>query len=266
MQVKKTELVEKYKIKVREQARKQFDEAELRQLAESILREQLQPIGLLPDYTLCWGERRWRAAMLHEQITHLWAVILDKPMTESDFRLRQATENFLRENLTSAEKTHAIAELKRLNPTWTNKDVAEHLKIDAGQVTRLLSVFDCIPDVQQAYFAGQIGGAVYGISKLLAEQQREGLAMALAGATREQIASHGKKKRTRTTETVRVSRIKCLLPSGVTLVASGQTLSLDELIDALGEAQKEAKKAREQGLDAKTFQAVMKDKAAAAGV
>ena len=37
-------------------------------------------------------------------------------------------------------------------------------------------------------------------------------------------------------------------------------MSLDDLIESLGEAQKEAKKAREQGLDAKTFQAVMKEK------
>jgi len=63
---------------------------------------------------------------------------------------------------------------------------------------------------------------------------------------------------------VRVKRIACPLPSGVSIVVSGEELSLDDLIEALGEAQKEAKKAREQGLDAKTFRAVMKDKAKAA--
>ncbi len=169
MLVKRTELVDKHQIKVNEQARKQSDKAELLRLGESLLVEQLQPIGLLPDFTLCWGERRWRAAMLLDQITHLWAVILDQPMTESAFRILQLTENLFREDLTAAEKTQGIAELKRLNPAWTNKEVAEHLKIDASKVTRLLSVFDCLPEVQQAYFAGQITGAVYGISKLPAD-------------------------------------------------------------------------------------------------
>ena len=54
--------------------------------------------------------------------------------------------------------------------------------------------------------------------------------------------------------------MKCMLASGVCIVASGEGLSLDDLIEGLGEAQREAKKAREQGLDAKTFQAVLKDK------
>ena len=40
------------------------------------------------------------------------------------------------------------------------------------------------------------------------------------------------------------------------IVASGEGLTLDDLIESLGEAQREAKKAREQGLDARTFQAV----------
>lgn len=58
-----------------------------------------------------------------------------------------------------------------------------------------------------------------------------------------------------------MKRIACPLPSGISVTVSGAELSLDELIDALGEAQKQAKKAREDGLDAKTFTAVLKDKA-----
>src|ERR1700722_9911493 len=99
MQAKRTELVDKLKIKAKEQARKAFDKAELLRLGVSMYVEQIQPIGLTPDYTLCWGERRWRAAMLHDKITHLWAVILDKPMTESEFRVLQLAENMSRENL-----------------------------------------------------------------------------------------------------------------------------------------------------------------------
>ncbi len=60
MLVKRTELVDKHQIKVNEQARKQSDKAELLRLGESLLVEQLQPIGLLPDFTLCWGEHAGR--------------------------------------------------------------------------------------------------------------------------------------------------------------------------------------------------------------
>jgi|SRR5579872_307741 len=264
MLVKRTELVDKHKIKVEGgQARKHFDQAELQRLAESLLVEQLQPIGLTPEYTLCWGERRWRAAMLHDKITHLWAVFLDKPMTESEFRVLQLTENMSRENLKPAEITQGIAELKRLDPTWSNRDVADHLKIDASQVTRLLSVFDCIAEVQKAYFAGQIGGVVYGISKLPAEQQMEALAMALAGATREQIESHGKKKRNGTREVVRVGRVKIQLRSGVAVGLSGTELGMSGVVESLAETLKEARKAHDAGFDVKTWQSMMADKAKA---
>ena len=57
-----------------------------------------------------------------------------------------------------------------------------------------------------------------------------------------------------------------MLPSGVTIVASGAHLSLDEFIESLAESQREAKKAREQGLDARTFQSVMRDKARNSGL
>jgi hypothetical protein len=64
---------------------------------------------------------------------------------------------------------------------------------------------------------------------------------------------------------VRLARCKLSLACGVNVTVSGEQLSLDDLIDALGEAQKEAKKARDQSLDVKTFQAVMRDKAKAGG-
>ena len=77
---------------------------------------------------------------------------------------------------------------------------------------------------------------------------------------RDAIVQAGRKSRNGNSPSVKVTRVKCQLPSGVCIVASGNGLSLDDLIESLGEAQKEAKKARDQGLDAKTFQSVMKDK------
>jgi hypothetical protein len=60
---------------------------------------------------------------------------------------------------------------------------------------------------------------------------------------------------------VRVTRLKVPLPGGATVQVSGAGISLDDAIEATSEALKAMKKAREDGLDSKTAQAVFKDKA-----
>ena len=47
----------------------------------------------------------------------------------------------------------------------------------------------------------------------------------------------------------------------MTVIIVGNDLGLDEVIDALGNAQKEARKGRDQNLDVKTWSAVMRDRA-----
>ena len=76
----KYEKLDKNKIKVRSkpQARQNLDESDLLGLADSLMAGQLQPIGVLSDYTLIWGERRLRAALLEKEITHLLAVVFDR--------------------------------------------------------------------------------------------------------------------------------------------------------------------------------------------
>jgi ParB family chromosome partitioning protein len=63
---------------------------------------------------------------------------------------------------------------------------------------------------------------------------------------------------------VKVNRLKCILPSGVQIVVSGKSVSLDQSIEALTEAIREMKRAKEQGFTSKTFAAAMKDRAARA--
>lgn len=247
------------------QARKHFDEAELRQLGESLKVRQLQPVVARPDGLLIAGERRLRAASL-VGLPELQVVISEEPLTESELRILQLSENLHRADLRDCEKWQACEELLRLNPDWSNKDLAAHLKLGESTVTKYLSAGRCIPEVQQALEAGRIGiTACYEISRAQQEQQAELLQMKLAGTSRDALADRVRKQKNQSVPQVRVKRITCPLPSGVSVAVSGQEVSLDELIDALGEAQKEAKKARDQGLDAKTFSAVMKDKAKKAG-
>ncbi|MDZ4820225.1 MAG: ParB/RepB/Spo0J family partition protein [Planctomycetota bacterium] len=246
--------------KIASQVRRHFDEAELRLLGESLKAKQLQPVLAQSDGTLIAGERRFRGATL-VGLKELEVVINDEPLTESQVRVFQLTENIHRADLTDSEKWRAYEELLRLNHGWTNKDLAQHLKLSESSVTKYLSPTRCIKDVQDALEAGRIGiTTCYEISRAKTEQQAELLRLKDSGTSRDGLADHLRKQRKAASPQVRTKRIACPLSSGVSITATGQELSLDEFIEAVGEAQKEARKAREQGLDARTFAAVMKDK------
>jgi ParB family chromosome partitioning protein len=251
--------------KVSAQARRHFDEGELRLLGESLKVRQVQPVLARPDGTLVAGERRLRAAQL-VGLPELQVVISDEPLTETQLRVLQLVENVHRADLRDYEKFQACQELLRLNPGWTHKDLAAHLNLSESSVTKYLAPGRAIPEVQAALEAGRVGvTTVYEIAKANPLQQAELLELSLAGASRDDLAGRVRKQKTRATPQVRIKRIVLPLPSGASITVAGADLSLDDLIEALGESQKEARKAREQGLDAKTFSAVMKDKAKKGG-
>lgn len=97
------------------QPRKQFPEAELRELGESMRVRQLQPVMARPDGTLIAGERRLRAAQLVGLPT-IDVIVVDEPLSETQLRVLQLTENVHRADLSEGEKYRACAELLRLNP------------------------------------------------------------------------------------------------------------------------------------------------------
>lgn len=247
------------------QPRKHFDEASLQELGESLKVRQLQPVVARPDGTLIAGERRLRAAVL-VGLAELQVVVADEPMSETQLRILQLSENVHRADLREFEKFQACQELLRLNPGWTNKDLAAHLRLSESTVTKYLAPGRAIPQVRRALEAGQVGiTTVYEIAKAAPEEQAELLQLSLAGASRDGLAERVRKQKTQATPQVRIKRIVLPLPSGASITVAGADLSLDDLIEALGESQKEARKAREQGLDAKTFSAVMKNKAKKGG-
>ena len=247
--------------KVNPQVRKQFSEQELRQLGESLKVRQLQPALALQDGTLIAGERRYRAAFLVGLETLEVQIVEDRP-DASETTIWQLTENIHREDLTGFEKWHAAAELMRLNPQWALKDLAGHLHLGAPAITKILSPSKCSVAWQEALTVGKVTtGDCYAASGLSESQQAELLQMKLSGASRDQIAQEGRKKRSEDKPTVRVNKVRCVLSSGVNVVVSGEGVSLEESIEALGEAIKEMKRARDLGYTAKTFAAAMKDRA-----
>lgn len=252
--------------KVNRQVRQKFNEAELRRLGESMKVKQLEPLIALADGTLICGERRLRAALL-VGITHLEVKILDEEaLTPSQIQIFQITENVQREDLTGPERWRGCEELLRLNPGWTNKELAEHLKLDASMITRLLSPSKTIAAVQDAFVAGKLGiSEVYAISKAPHDQQAALLAAKLAGANRDELERFQRNGSTPAAASAKQNRYKISLSSGATVTVAGKELSLDGVIDTLQDVLKAAKKARDEALDAKTFVQVMRDKAKAGG-
>ncbi|MGH7173469.1 MAG: ParB/RepB/Spo0J family partition protein [Gemmataceae bacterium] len=248
------------------QPRKTRDPEKQRQLNESIaLHGILQPLGVRADkITLVWGEGRLigaRAAGLIE----VPVVILDKSLSEWQYQNLQLVENVVRSDLSQFELWQGCVRLMEANPAWGLKDMAKALSYDASAMTRIMSPSKCIPAVVDAFRDGKIVfGHTYAISKAeTPEEQARLLSPALAGVSRAKIEAErvGRKNSNSGTPAVRVNKVKCLLPSGVTVVVSGEGVSLDESIEALAEAMREMKRARELGYTAKTFAAAMKDKA-----
>lgn len=246
--------------KINEQVRRQFHEADLRRLGESLKQKQLQPVLALPDGTLIAGERRYRAAKL-VGLTTLEVKIADENLTESQIKVWRIVENVQRQDLTGYEKWRGCEELLRLNPQWQGKDLAQHLCLDPSMCTRLLSPSRCVPAVQEALAAGKIGiSDCYAMSKLPDAEQGAALAMKLSGASRDAIEQAGRKSRNGKATAVRLSRVKIAMPQCATVVISGKDLGMTEVVELLGETLKEARKAAEQ-YDVKTFQSMMRDKA-----
>ena len=209
---------------------------------------------------LLWGERRFRAATL-VGLKELSVIVTDRPMSETEIRLIQLTENMHRADLSGYEKWLGCAELMCCNPAWSMKDLAEALHLDPSMVTRLLSPSKCVAAWQEALKHGKVGiSDCYAASKLQESEQAGLLALKLSGASRDQIEATGRKKRT-VESTVKVSRVRCPLACGATVVVSGPEMSLDGLIEALGQALDAAKKASKEGIDVKTLARVMADKA-----
>jgi ParB family chromosome partitioning protein len=235
-------------------------EKDLDHLGDDMLaRGVLVPLLARPDGVLVDGWRRWLAAK-RKGISELPVIITDRP-EEEIAGIRLATV-FHKADLTAFEKAMACAEILESHPDWQLKDLAAFLHLDPSMITRLLSPSRCIPAAQEALKEGKIAlSTCYALSKCeTPEEQGRMLAVALNGASRDAIEKAGRKSRNTKAAGVRVARIKCPMSQAVVQI-SGEGISLDEAIEAAQEWVREAKKASEQGLDAKTFERVCRDKA-----
>jgi ParB/RepB/Spo0J family partition protein len=250
------------------QIREQATDTQDAQLTESIRQHGvLQPLGARhDDGRLVWGHRRLRAAIA-AGLKEVPTVLLHQEMAEGEYLTLQMLENVQRADLSPYDLWQGCVRLLEANPGWQLKDLAKALSLDPSSVTRLLSPSKCIGAWQNALKSGNVGlSDIYAASKLPESDQAGLLALKLSGATRDQIEAAGRKARTAAAApSVKVNKVKCVLPSGLQIIVSGDGVSLESSIDALTEAIREMKRAKDLGYTAKTFAAAMKDKARKAG-
>ena len=240
------------------------DEAKARALARSRAKCQITPLIARSDGLLIDGDRTiWGLELEGMLSVELDFIITDEHVTPEQIRVMQANSAMHREPLSDFDKALVMRDTLVANPGMTKKQMAEEVfDSDPSLVTRYESLFDCLPQVQDAAKAGKLGVSDwYVISK--SSDQLETLRSKLGGATRDDLQRQVRKERVAGKPAVRASKTKICLGGGVTVTISGSAVSLDEAIDALSEAIKEAKKARDQSLDIRTFAAVMRDRAKA---
>jgi ParB family chromosome partitioning protein len=131
-----------------DQARKVFDEGEIKALAATMAEQgQLQPILLrrVPGDRPCWvivaGERRWRAAVLNG-----WTSILAIEHDGGDAEILSLVENLQRVDLTPVEEARGLRRLIQ-DKGWTQNAAAEALGKSKSEVSAILRILSLPEDV-----------------------------------------------------------------------------------------------------------------------
>ncbi|MBL7004277.1 MAG: ParB/RepB/Spo0J family partition protein [Gammaproteobacteria bacterium] len=139
------------------QPRKNFDEAALRELADSIRAQGvIQPVVVRANgdgYELIAGERRWRAAQL--------AGLQKIPVVVRDIDSKSAAaialiENIQREDLNPLEESAALERLIK-EFDLTHQQVADSVGRSRTAVTNLLRLLDLRPEVKAWVNQGALG-------------------------------------------------------------------------------------------------------------
>ncbi len=233
------------------------------QLTESIRQYGiLQPLGARYDGKLVWGHRRLKAAIA-AGLKEVPTVILHKEMTEGQYLTLQMLENVQRSDLSPYDLWQGCVRLLAANPGWQHQDLGKALSLSPSTVTRILSASRVIPAWLEEFRKGTVGSSdLYAASKLPEADQAGLLLLRLNGASRDQIEAAGKRARraVMAAPAAKISKGRFQVPGkSATVVVTGDDLSLTEIVEILQELVKEAAKASQKGLDAKTFERVCRD-------
>jgi ParB/RepB/Spo0J family partition protein len=244
--------------------RKSFDPEQLRDLSGSLRKKQLVPLIAKSDGIIIDGWRRWCAAMLDGKPEELDVIITDEPLSPAEIKEIQLVTSLHRADLTPYEQFLGCRDWLALNPGATAKELAARIHRDKSMLVRILSLAGCIPPVQQAAADGKLGPSEwYAISKVPEAEQNSLLSAKLGGASRDELEKRGRKLRTGDCSSARINRLSIPLAQRRSVTIAGSNLSLEEVIEALQETIKFARKAQGDNLDGRTWMQVMKQKAKA---
>lgn len=140
------------------QVRTKFDEEALSGLSVSLeVNGQEQPIIVDKfdgkGYRIQKGERRWRAAMMNDKITHLDCI--QRERSTGDI-FGQLTENIQRENLNALELAHAFVEAKETHDI-TSRMLAYKLGKTKGYISKHITALTSHEFILDAFDAGLLG-------------------------------------------------------------------------------------------------------------
>lgn len=200
-------------------------------------------------------------------------MVTDEDLTPQQIAMMQGLSAIHREDWPLADKCEWVIEMAKTMP---GKNIAAELGVDAAMVSNWRQFEKLIPEAKQPVRDGKVGlRSMVEIAKAPTEKQPNMLAAALRGVSAARLAEMGKDARDEGDDTPpeKIAKIKIPLAintaevtvNGVATVAGapGEELSLEDAEGVLTQALKAVKEARKQGLGAKAFQAMCRDRAKA---
>ncbi|MCA9040006.1 MAG: ParB/RepB/Spo0J family partition protein [Planctomycetaceae bacterium] len=227
-----------------QQPRTEFDEHELKRLANSI-REKglLQPIRVRWDaerekWIVIMGERRYRATKL-AGLSQISCCFVDDELTSSELLEQQLIENLLREDLKPLEEAKAYSTLMEMNG-WNGKQVAGALHVSPSKVSRALSLLDLPTEVRSKIEQGSLTPtSAYELTKLNNEEIQKELSTT-NNLTQKQVVQIVRQRRRHSRSSLRGTSLKFPTSSGMSISVQGsKKFTYHEIREALEEVLEE---------------------------
>jgi len=199
-----------------------------------------------------------RAVGLAEALALDWG----KEPTPADLLMAQASIDLHKQFLPPLDRARLYRSLLAAR-NCTAKQLAQELGgVSDSLIGKYLSLLGLPAPLQERVNTGELDFSKACLLVQEADPTRQTeLANAAAGMSRAALAGLVRKPPAPDPAAPKVTRLPIRLPGGVSVVLSGLDMNLDQAIDWLSECLKAARKAREDGLSAKSWAAGMKDKA-----
>src|SRR5262249_35428168 len=146
----------------------------------------------------------------------------------------QWAENFGRVDITPYEKAMACIELRKLNPSWQNRQIGAVLGVKESMVTQYISVADCPAEVMEELRLKKLTiGHCYAYSRLPEDAKQAVRAKGLKNVSRDDIAraARGQRNGTGAKSAAPQKRVVVTLPGGETVTFAGQAKTLAQWAD-----------------------------------